>query len=67
MNKDVITAREVSYLLNVTVARVYDLTRERKIPFVRIGNRQYRYLKSKIEAWIANGGNAAQEVIENER
>lgn len=51
------TAQWVSEFLDVKLARVYELTREKKIPFVQIGERQYRYSESVLLNWIENGGN----------
>jgi excisionase family DNA binding protein len=51
------TAQWVSEFLDVKLARVYELTREKKIPFVQIGERQYRYSETALLNWIENGGN----------
>ncbi|MDQ3635427.1 MAG: helix-turn-helix domain-containing protein [Acidobacteriota bacterium] len=55
-------ATDVSEILDLKPARIYELTRQRKIPFVQIGERQYRYDPSAIEQFIANGGNRKNEV-----
>lgn len=51
------TAQWVSEFLDIKLARVYELTREKKIPFVQIGERQYRYSETALTQWIENGGN----------
>lgn len=60
------TAKWVSELLGVKTARIYELTRENKIPFIQIGERQYRYSETALMNWIESGGNREQiEVQEN--
>ena len=61
MTSKLLTVKEVSEILDLKPARVYELTRERKIPFVQIGDRQYRYSEIALQAWIENGGNQAGE------
>ena len=61
MTQKLLTVKEVSEILDVKPARVYELTRERKIPFVQIGDRQYRYSEAALLNWIENGGNQAGE------
>jgi excisionase family DNA binding protein len=51
-----LTAREVSQVLQVTPARVYELARVRAIPTVRIGERQVRFDENALREWIARGG-----------
>jgi len=57
MTKELLTANEVGQILNIKLARVYELTRERKIPFVQVGERQYRYSETALMNWIEQGGN----------
>jgi len=52
-----LTAKEVSQVLRVTPARVYELARERAIPAIRMGERQVRFDESALREWIASGGN----------
>lgn len=61
MTNKLLTVREVSEILDLKPARVYELTREKKIPFVQIGERQYRYSQTAIENWIERGGNQQDE------
>jgi excisionase family DNA binding protein len=65
MTQKLLTVKEVGEILDLKPARIYELTRERKIPFVKIGERQYRYSQMAIENWIENGGNQNGET-ENE-
>jgi excisionase family DNA binding protein len=57
MTTKLLTVKEVSEILDLKPARVYELTREKKLPFVQIGERQYRYSETAIQNWIDNGGN----------
>jgi excisionase family DNA binding protein len=57
MTQKLLTVKEVSQILDLKPARIYELTRERKIPFVQIGERQYRYSETALANWIEKGGN----------
>jgi excisionase family DNA binding protein len=57
MTQKLLTVKEVSEILDLKPARIYELTRERKIPFVQIGERQYRYSEAALSNWIEKGGN----------
>ena len=57
-----LTAREVSQVLQVAQARVYELARERAIPTVRIGERQVRFDEAALRDWIKNGGSVTNEI-----
>ncbi len=61
MTQKLLTVKEVAEILDLKPARIYELTREKKIPFVQIGERQYRYSQTAIENWIENGGNQEDE------
>jgi excisionase family DNA binding protein len=50
-----LTAKQVADLLQVTLARVYELSREDILPVVRIG-RQVRFDEEKLRDWITSGG-----------
>ena len=62
MTKKLLTVKEVGELLDLKPARIYELTRERNIPFVQIGERQYRYSEQALLNWIENGGSQPSEV-----
>ncbi len=66
MTQKLLTVKEVSEILDLKPARIYELTREKKIPFVQIGERQYRYSEPALASWIENGGNQTSEVRINE-
>jgi excisionase family DNA binding protein len=55
--ENILLAKDVAKWLNIDVQRVYQLTREGKLPHIRLGDRQYRYLESQIESWLESGGN----------
>ncbi len=61
MTQKLLTVKEVSQILDLKPARIYELTRERKIPFVQIGDRQYRYSETALTNWIENGGNQVKQ------
>jgi len=61
MTTKLLTVKEVGEILDLKPARIYELTREKKIPFVQIGERQYRYSETALLNWIENGGNQAGE------
>jgi excisionase family DNA binding protein len=65
MAQKLLTVKEVSEILDLKPARIYELTREKKIPFVQIGERQYRYSETALLNWIEGGGNQTSEVSEN--
>lgn len=66
MTQKLLTVKEVSEIFDLKPARIYELTRERKLPFVQIGERQYRYSETALQNWIENGGNRQNEVQEND-
>ncbi len=65
MTNKLLTVKEVGEILDLKPARIYELTREKKIPFVQIGERQYRYSETALANWIEKGGNRQSEVSEN--
>jgi len=65
MTQKLLTVKDVSEILDLKPARIYELTREKKIPFVQIGDRQYRYSETALLNWIERGGNQSREVKEN--
>ena len=52
-----LTAKEVSLILRVPVARVYDLARLGMIPHVRLGSRQLRFDFDRLIELINDGRN----------
>lgn len=55
-----IKADKVAEILDVSTQRVYELTRERRIPFIQLGDRQYRYSEAALCAWLEDGGSNGQ-------
>jgi excisionase family DNA binding protein len=51
-----LTAKEVSSLLQVPVARVYELVRLNLLPVVKLGERQMRFNEEKLREWVERGG-----------
>lgn len=57
MLQKMMTADEVAEVLSISKARVYDLTRQKLIPSVRLG-REVRFSPDALRAWIDQGGQA---------
>ena len=65
MTQRLLTVTEVAETLGLKPARVYELSREGKLPFlVKIGERQYRYHESGMQNWVLSGGNVDQRINE---
>ncbi len=65
MTQKLLKVDEVSKILDLKPARIYELTREKKIPFVQIGERQYRYSETALISWIERGGNQEKDAMKN--
>jgi excisionase family DNA binding protein len=50
-----LTAKQTAEILQVSIARVYELARIGLLPCVRLG-RQVRFDESILREWIARGG-----------
>jgi len=57
-------AKEVAEILQVSLARVYELTRQGILPSVRIGPRQIRFEETRLMQWIEHGGKLDAESLE---
>lgn len=57
MTEKLLKVDEVSEFLDLKPARIYELCREKQLPFVLIGQRQYRFSKTALLIWVENGGN----------
>jgi len=55
--EQLLTVKEVAFLLNTSVARVYDLAAKGILPVVEMG-RLKRFDREILRAWIKNGGRA---------
>ncbi len=60
MTSRLLKADKVAELLDVSTQRVYELTRERRIHFIQLGDRQYRYSEAALQAWLEDGGSSEQ-------
>lgn len=60
MTTKLLKAENVAEILDVSKQRIYELTREKQIPFIQVGERQYRYSETAILNWIENGGSIEQ-------
>lgn len=67
MSEKLMKVADVGEILDLKPARIYELCREKAIPFILIGQRQYRFSKSALEIWIDNGGSREEsEVNDND-
>src|SRR5687767_4189018 len=53
MKKQLLKASEVAAVTGLSVDRIYELTRKRQIPFILVGDRQYRYPEAMILSWCS--------------
>jgi len=65
MEKEILIAKEVAQKLRVDTQRIYEMCRTKSIPFILLGQRQYRFSKEAIEKWLADGGNAKESEVKN--
>ena len=56
MEKTILVAEEVAEILRVDKQRIYELVRTNQIPFIRLGERQYRFSAQAIENFLRGGG-----------
>lgn len=67
MQNRLLNVNEVASILDLKPARIYELSREGKLPFlVRIGDRQYRYHAQGLQNWLMNGGNSDRKTDAND-
>jgi excisionase family DNA binding protein len=57
MDDEILVVSEAALVLRTTNQRVYYLVRLKKIPFILLGDRQYRFSKKALMNWLENGGN----------
>ncbi len=55
METEILVADEVAEMFRVDRQRIYQMVREKSIPFILLGQRQYRFSKQAIESWLENG------------
>ena len=51
-----ITAKEASQILGIRLPRLYELTRQRLIPAVRVGEKAIRFDETALREFIDRGG-----------
>lgn len=61
MEKTILVAEEVAEILRVDKQRIYELVRTNQIPFIRLGERQYRFSAKAIENFLCDGGTRKDE------
>lgn len=69
MTEKLLKVSDVGELLDLKPARIYELCREKRenqLPFILIGERQYRFSFTAVMDWISKGGNKKSEVNEDE-
>lgn len=64
MDKQVLVASEVADILRIEKQRVYELVRTNQIPFIRLGERQYRFSAQAIEKFLSEGGTKMEENLD---
>lgn len=53
MSKEIMDLKELGEYLSFSHKKIYNLVKEDKIPYSRIGH-QYRFIKDEINAWLKN-------------
>ncbi len=61
MEQKILVADEVAELLRVDKQRVYELVRTKQIPFIKLGERQYRFSADAVRRWLEGGGSQKRE------
>ncbi len=56
MDRQILIAEEVAEILRVDRQRVYQMVRAKAIPFIKLGERQYRFDIQAIERFLQDGG-----------
>ncbi len=59
-NKELITAHKLAEALNLSVETIWRYTREKRIPFIELGHRQYRYQLEEVVR-VLNGGEVHEQ------
>lgn len=65
MSEKLMKVADVGEILDLKPARIYELCREKAIPFILIGQRQYRFSKTALETWITNGGSREESEVKD--
>lgn len=61
-SKELITAHRLAEELNLSVDTIWRYTREKKIPFIELGNKQYRYNLEQVMSALA-----VSKAVENDK
>ena len=64
-NDEVLTIEETAALLKVSETTVYQLTRSGELPARKVG-REWRFLRSRLLAWLAQPGESAEGVVQRD-
>lgn len=56
MEKQILVAEEVAKIFRVDKQRIYELVRTNQIPYIKLGERQYRFSAQAIEEFLHGGG-----------
>lgn len=59
--KKLLTAQELADILNLSVETIWRYTRQKRIPAVELGEKQYRYEKEAVLAALTGGGTLVKE------
>ena len=59
--KELLTAQELSEILNLSVDTIWRYTREKRIPAIELGKRQYRYEKEAVLAALTGRNSTIKE------
>lgn len=62
--KELLTAAEVAELLGKSVATIYSMTSEKRIPFRKRGNKLY-FFRDEVMQWIKDGGQSGNATPED--
>ena len=62
-----ITAKEASQILGIRLARLYELTRQRLIPCVKLGEKAIRFDETALKEFIQRGGIRANTSEQRDR
>ena len=63
LQKPLVNAERIGELLGCDVQAVYRLTKERAIPFVKIGARTIKFDEDIVVEWIRSGGTKSSRLI----
>jgi excisionase family DNA binding protein len=58
-----LTAYELAEILNLSVETIWRYTRQKKIPVIELGDKQYRYQRAAVLAALAGGNNASADAV----